>query len=184
MTGWLEKEPSKSVTSAPLHHQQPELQFENQVSTRSGRQSLGQKQCMGWCKWVDLPTQQIAKEFYSEVCLFLPSTQEIYLQGVQQFCMFLDSLWTWRVIKIVNSNSLLCFSGKSFLNQYKWFPSQAELNPDQNRGSQSAYSVGGLRLGCGSSLFGVNPFLVCVVVLWVDIANMWHLLSFCFSWSF
>lgn len=33
---------------------------------------------------------------------------------------FLDVLWSWRHIKIVNLNSvLLCFSGKSFLNQYK-----------------------------------------------------------------
>jgi len=31
MTGWLEQKSSESVTSAPSHHQQPELQFENQV---------------------------------------------------------------------------------------------------------------------------------------------------------
>lgn len=112
--------------------------------------------------------------------------QRFICKQYSQLCMFLDTLWTWRDMKIVNLNSaaLLCFSGKSFLNQYKWFPSTAELNPDQNRGSQSAHSVGGLRSGCGSSLFGLNPFLVCVVVLWVDIANMWHLLSFFFSWSF
>lgn len=62
-------------------------------------------------------------------------------------------------------SGIVVFFWQVFLNQNQRFPSTAELNPDQNRGFQSAHSVGGLRLGCGSSLFGLNPFLVCVVVL-------------------
>ena len=68
------------------HHHTISSQNSNlrtRCSTRSRRQSLGQKQWAGWCQWVDLSTQCIAKELHGEVCLFLPSTPEVYLQGVQ-----------------------------------------------------------------------------------------------------
>lgn len=83
MTSWLEKEPSEPATSAPSHHQQPELQFENQESHKVKKPKFRAEAVRGWSQWLHLSTQWVAKHFYSKVCLLLPSAAEAYLQGVQ-----------------------------------------------------------------------------------------------------